>query len=69
MLQQLPNYDFYDGAPPTIELIDRIVTEYLVYRLRQLVPIVSCPASSGASSNPWTIGGYWIARSSRATTS
>jgi hypothetical protein len=22
------NYDFYEGAPPTIELIDRIVTEY-----------------------------------------
>jgi hypothetical protein len=29
VLQQLPNYDFYEGAPPTIELIDRIVTEYL----------------------------------------
>ena len=29
VLQQLPNYDFYECAPPTIELIDRIVTEYL----------------------------------------
>jgi hypothetical protein len=29
VFQQLPNYDFYEGAPPTIELIDRIVTEYL----------------------------------------
>jgi hypothetical protein len=29
VLQRLPNYDFYECAPPTIELIDRIVTEYL----------------------------------------
>ena len=29
VLQQLPNYDFYECAPPTVELIDRIVTEYL----------------------------------------
>jgi len=29
VLQQLPNYDFYECVPPTIELIDRIVTEYL----------------------------------------
>ena len=29
VLQQLPNYDVYECTPPTIELIDRIVTEYL----------------------------------------
>jgi hypothetical protein len=29
VLQQLPNYDFYECAQPTIELIDRIATEYL----------------------------------------
>jgi hypothetical protein len=29
VLQQLANYDFYECAPPTIELIDPIVTEYL----------------------------------------
>ena len=29
VLQQLPNYYVYECTPPTIELIDRTVTEYL----------------------------------------